>query len=590
MRSVDHTRRIVIVVGLLLTSLSAVGRSQQSSAADEATEVPATGSITGRVLNENGQPLPNASVSIRAYGSAASGRSTTTDRNGTFQASGLERLAYLISASAPAYTPQPRDLDSTQATYFRVGDTVTLVLFKGGVITGSVTTSGDEPVVGVRVRAQLIRDGSGQAPRYGATFRESATDDRGVYRIYGLATGTYLVMTGNEGNAYDTDTPTYSPSSTRDTAAEINVRVGEETANVHIRYRGEPGYIVSGRASGLEPPVEPKGFYLTLTSTLDQWNSSAYQFSGQGFFFSGIADGDYYLTARSNFPNGESMLSEPKEVRVRGADVTGIEVITKPLGAVSGSVVLENSKAAECKGKRRPLFSETLVSAWHNEKNKAKDQPQFIWSLGTPSSPDKQGNISLRNLWPGQYHFIPRFSAKYWYLDSISLQSSVAPGPKSTPTDRDVDAARHWTTLKTGERLSRLVIKLSEGAASLQGKISLLEGEKTPARLYVYLLPAEREKIADVLRFYAAPVLADGKIRLSNLAPGRYLILAQPALDGATSSLTKLRLPDETETREKLRRDAEAAKTEIEFKPCQNVTDYQLTLKSPLTEAPKKIN
>jgi hypothetical protein len=253
-------------------------------------------------------------------------------------------------------------------------------------------------------------------------------------------------------------------------------------------------------------------------------------------------------------------------------------------------VVLENSKAAECKGKRRPLFSETLVSAWHNEKNKAKHQPQFIWSLGTPSSPDKQGNISLRNLAAGQYHFIPRFSAKYWYLDSISLQSSTPAAPKSAATNREVDAARNWTTLKTGERLSGLVIKLSEGAASLQGKISLLEGEKTPARLYVYLLPAEREKIDDVLRFYTAPVLADGNIALSNLAPGRYWILAQPALDAATSPLTKLRLPDETETRAKLRRDAEAAKTEIEFKPCQNVRDYQLTLKSPLTAPPKKIN
>ncbi len=68
---------------------------------------------------------------------------------------------------------------------------------------------------------------------------------------------------------------------------------------------------------------------------------------------------------------------------------------------------------------------------------------------------------------------------------------------------------------------------------------------------------------------------------LNNLAPGRYLIVAQPALDSASSPLTKLRLPDETETRAKLRRDAEASRTEIEFKPCQNVTDYQLTLKSP---------
>ena len=305
------------------------------------------------------------------------------------------------------------------------------------------------------------------------------------------------------------------------------------------------------------------------------------------FAFSGIADGDYFVTAQSYFSNGDLTLSEPQRIKVRGADVTGIEVITKPLGAISGHVTLEDSKAAECKGKRRPLLTETLVSAWHNDKNEAKDQPKFFWSLGGPASPDKQGSISLRNLAPGQYHLIPRFSAKYWYLHSISMPSSAAAGPKSTQSNREVDAARNWTTLKAGERLSGLIIKLAEGAASLQGKINLGEGETIPARLYVYLIPAEREKTEDVLRFFAAPILSDGKIILNNLAPGRYWIIAQPAIDSG-SPLTKLRLPDEKETRAKLRREAEVLKTEIEFKPCQNVTDYQLTLKSSLSVPAKK--
>lgn len=597
MKSVQKIRLIGIVLTLLLTSLSTVGQTQRSSSADETAEVSTTGAIRGRVVNENGQALPDALVSIRAYGIGGPGQTITTNRDGTFEASGLDRLVYLISASIPAYTTQPRDPDSTEATSYRVGDSVTLVLLKGGVITGSVTASEEEPVVAVRVRAQMIRDGKGQPSRYGATFREDTTDDRGVYRIYGLPTGTYLVMAGGGGsyssfgvNAYDTDAPTYSPSSTRDTAAEINVRAGEETTNVDIRYRAEQGHTVSGIASGPQPS-EPSGFYLMLSSTVaggSQWNNASYQSPGsRGFFFSGVADGDYDVTARTYFPSGEWTLSEPKRIKVRGADITGLEIITKPLAAISGRVVLEDSKAADCKGKRRPLFTETLVSAWHNEKIKARDQPQFIWSLGAPSTPDKQGNLSLRNLAPGQYHFIPRFSAKYWYLHSISLQSSVAQGLKSTQANREVDAARNWTTLKTGDRLSGLIIKLAEGAASLQGKITVSEGEQPPARLYVYLVPAEREKADDVLRFFAAPVLADGKIMLNNLAPGRYLIVAQPASDSALSPLTKLRLPDETETRAKLRRDAEALKTEIEFKPCQNVTDYQLPLKSPLTE-PKK--
>ena len=589
MRFVEHSRRLGIVVSLLLTSQSALAQSPRPAPADEVTEVAPTGVITGKVINENGQPLPNVTISIRGYGSIGPGQAITSDRDGTFRSNDLDRVPYLISAATPAYTTPPRDPDSIQPIY-RVGDSVTLVLVKGGVITGAVTTPEGDPVVGVKVRAQMILDGNGQPSRYGAALRERITDDRGVYRIYGLPTGSYVVMAGGGGSLwppsdYDADAPTYAPSSTRDTAAEINVRAGEEITSVDIRYRSEPGHSVSGMATGPQT-AEPSGFFINLSSTLDegsQWNISTHQPPGdRGFVFSGIADGDYDVTARSHFQTGEWTLSEPKRIKVRGSDITGIELSTKPLAVVSGQLLLEDSRAAECKGKRRPLFAETLVFAWHNEKNKAKDQPQFIWSLGGPSSPDKQGKITLRNLAPGQYHFIPRYSAKYWYLNSISLQSSAALGPKSPRANRDVDAARNWTTLKTGDRLSGLIIKLSEGAASLQGKIKIPEGEKPPARLHVYLIPAEREKADDVLRFFAAPVL-DGKIQLNNLAPGRYWIVAQAALDGPLPSLVKLRLPDETETRAKLRRDAEASKIEIEFQPCQNVTDYQLTVRSPLS-------
>ncbi|MBA3570419.1 MAG: hypothetical protein H0W34_00250 [Pyrinomonadaceae bacterium] len=75
--------------------------------------------------------------------------------------------------------------------------------------------------------AYMLRDGNGQPPRYGISFREQPTDDRGVYRIYGLATGTYIVSAGGHGNfsdfnvaEYESHAPTYAPSSTRDNAGE----------------------------------------------------------------------------------------------------------------------------------------------------------------------------------------------------------------------------------------------------------------------------------------------------------------------------------------------------------------------------------
>ena len=65
-----------------------------------------------------------------------------------------------------------------------------------------------------------------------ATLQERTTDDRGIYRFYGLPTGLLMLAgvsrNGNFSSAYRNDAPTYSPS-TRDTAAEIAVQAGEET-------------------------------------------------------------------------------------------------------------------------------------------------------------------------------------------------------------------------------------------------------------------------------------------------------------------------------------------------------------------------
>ncbi|MDQ2974312.1 MAG: carboxypeptidase-like regulatory domain-containing protein [Acidobacteriota bacterium] len=579
----------ILARGLLVIMLCSLAQAQQPSSREDKSEETTTGAITGRVVNENGQPLANASVVVRTLGFQGQGQSTTTDGEGNFQLRGLDATAYLVFAAAPAYITMPRDPDSSQSAYSRVGESVRLELIKGGVITGLVSTSADEPVVSVRVRAYMVRDSNGQPPRVGIPFREQTTDDRGVYRIYGLAPGTYIVSAGGgsgnfsgfDMNAYDADAPTYAPSSPRETAAEVNVRAGEETGSVDIRYRGDPGHLVSGTARDAAASAD-SSFFIRLTPVSNigaQMSISSFQPpGGRGFTFFGVADGDYDLTAQTFFPGGEINLSESRRIKVKGADLTGIELFTKPLGTVLGRVALVESKTPECKGKRRPLFAETVVSAWHNEKDRTKDQPQFVWGYGAPTLPDKQGNFTLRNLAPAQYRFSTRSFAKYWYLQSIALQPTVSPAAAAATASRAVDAARNWTLVKPGERVSGLILTLAEGAASFHGQIKLVEGQKLPSRLFVYLVPAEREKAEDVLRFFASQVAADGAFAINNLAPGRYWVIVKVVRENESSVLTKLRLPDESEARANLRREAEAAKTEIELKPCQNTLGSKLPL------------
>ena len=560
-------------VVVLLCSISVLGQTSTKPVTDNSAKI---GSIKGRVVNESGQPMPNVTISVRAFG-ANRAEQLFTDNDGKFEATGLEPVNYQVTAWLSSYIQVPRD-DNAPNNY-RIGESLRIVMTKGGVITGTVTTQTGEPVVGVRVRAKMTSNG-GRAPfPYGEMPFERFTDDRGVYRIFGLPTGTYVVSAGGPGltyggntDPYDDHVPTYSPMGNRDTAAEITVRAGDETTNVDIRYRGEPGHVVSGTV--IKQPNGPIGFAVVLSSAAEngpEVNQNGFQSPGdRGFMFYGIEDGDYNLIARTTLPTGEWVLSAPKRIKVRGADVTGVELTVQPLGSISGQLVLEELKTKECTDKQPPLFTDTQVSAWHKDDEAARNQPRFVWNLGAPVSADAQGNFLLKNLAASDYYFVTRFKAKTWYLQSITLGASTAPGPK-----KPIDASRVWTTVKNGDRISGLKVTLAEGAGSLSGQLALAEGETMPEKMFVYLAPAEQERAAEVLRFYSAPIQPDGKFSLNNLAPGRYWILAKPESDGAQ---TKLRLPDETQIRTRLRRDAEAAKNEIEFKPCQNVVDYRLKM------------
>ena len=232
-------------------AVAASTRSLATPADQGDSKEPREGSISGGLLDGSGQPIPNAAINVRKVGSTGVGRSLGTDSDGQFRADGLSRGSYAIWAYVPGYVSE----STNDSKYYRPGDTVTLRMIKGAVITGTVTNSTGEPVVAVRVSATRVRDADGR-PARGAAAPSRETDDLGVYRLYGLQSGTYLVAANGSSfsysspSAYDGDAPTYHPSTTRDAASEITVRIGDEISGIDIRYRGERGHIVSGTVSG----------------------------------------------------------------------------------------------------------------------------------------------------------------------------------------------------------------------------------------------------------------------------------------------------------------------------------------------------
>jgi hypothetical protein len=576
---------IARIAGLALVSLSFLILQAQQPGSAPTPPKSQTGSITGRVTGD-GQPLPGATIWIQPVTSFLQRRVVTADNNGNFQITSLDPQLYSISVSFPGYTTVPRDRD-VPTPYYRIGDNVNLGMIRGGVITGTVTDSAGEPVVAVRVRVVMVRDASGRPINNPfSNVGERPTDDRGIYRIYGLAPGTYVVSAGTtnrnmyEISPYDNDAPTYAPAATRDNAAEITVHSGEEMT-ADIRYRGEPGRTVSGKVILIPTGGQPATVYLSSRGTGPGIVMMSYQVpENSGFAITGVPDGDYNITAQMALGGGsgtfKTAVSAPVRVSVKGTDVTGLELIPKPLGSIAGRISLVASTLPECEGKRKPSFNEIVVDTKRDTaKDETNDMP-FMRFFSAVASPNNEGTFELQYLRGGQYVLDPRFFARYWYLQSLMV--SPANAPRSVAAKTKSEVSRSWISLKDGEQLSGLTLILAEGAASIRGKLNLGEGTRVPENMNVYLIPAEREKADDVLRYFASKVEPDGTFAFNNLPPGRYWTLSQVAVNEELS-VAKFRFPSAADARAKTRRAAEQLAKEVSLKPCQNLNDLQLAPK-----------
>lgn len=582
------------IILLALIVLQLPGLAQQPKSAERERQAK---SITGRVVNEGGQPIPNAAIYVNQMGvKRVSNRSLGTDEEGRFIADDLAVGTYYISAHVPGYV-QVDNL--TQETYYRLGDSATIRMTKGGVITGTVTSATGEPIVAVKVQVALVRDLDGRPVRRLPVYNERPTDDRGIYRLYGLPSGIYLVMAtgqsqyfGIGSTAYDDNTPTYYPASTRDTAAEVIVRAGDEVTGIDIRYRGERGHAVSGNISGpVKADASPQGAFLI---TLTHAHSGAVAASGyifeqmkkRSFAFYGVQDGEYELTARSatNADNVAASASSPRRVTVKGADVTGVELALVPLGSIAGRIILEPlqeaQRKAECEPKRRSSLEEILVTARRDEKAD-KDKSFGYWESITHSASSEAGEFTIQGLRAGRFRLESQLPGESWYVRALVL-------PGSTPAKQN-SAAQNGLSLKQGEQISGVTVNLAEGAASLRGKVvSSIEGASLPSRLRVYLVPADRQQADNLLRYAEAGVQADGAFTLTSVAPGRYWLVARPLADSEVNETLPRPLAWDATDRANLRREAEAINAIVEFSLCQRVADYALRFAPTAPRPPAK--
>ncbi len=177
------------------------GRTQpprDSPAQATAGETGDTATISGRVVAaDTGEPLKRARVTAR--GSDARGQvMSTTDAAGDYALVGLRAGRYTISVSRPGFVTlsygQRRPRQPATPIQVLAGDDLRDVSFslpRGSVITGRLVDEDGValPLAAVRAMRYVFRQGHRQLVPAG----EDRSDDRGQYRIFGLAPGNYYV-------------------------------------------------------------------------------------------------------------------------------------------------------------------------------------------------------------------------------------------------------------------------------------------------------------------------------------------------------------------------------------------------------------
>jgi hypothetical protein len=591
------------------------------------------GSLAGRVVGADGQPMANVPVSVvpvgrdvaRRPGTPGGAAQTTTDDEGGFKINALPPGSYSVSSSAPGYVTLPPPGEGGLGVY-RPGDFALVTLVKGGVISGKVTDAVGEPLTGVNVNVIRVGNLEGEAdtsPVASGFGRNWRTDDLGAYRIYGLAPGSYVIQAGARGfgpnfpSPFSEDAPTYYPSAVRDAAVAVAVNAGEEIGGIDIRYRGERGRTVSGRATA-KAGGAGGGFGATEISLTDAASGALVattlqmeRGANRGFALYGVPDGEYEISARRGGFGGadEDAVAPPRRVSVRGADVAGIELALAPLAAISGRVVIERQAAAKpvapaasaspaaatpeaavapavCQNQRASFVEEVLLRAQRDDAPTRETELAERFSFARPAAPNAGGEFTLRGLAAGRHRLTAQLPDENWYVRAINLDGKPSDGaarktPPARATGAPTNAARDGILLKPGERLSGLTVIIAEGAAGVKGRAVTADGRAPRAQVIVHLIPAEKEAADDLLRYSQTNVGDGGVFNFKRLAPGRYYLLAKAAQKGERGESSARPEAWDTARRAALRSAAEAGGQAVELQACQRLADYQVTLTAP---------
>ena len=519
-----------------------------------------TARLAGLVItaDETAAPVRSATVTLTEVTGAIPTQSTDTDQDGRFAFEGLPAGRYDVSATKPAHLKasfgavRPMRMGSPIALAAAQTVTgVTLKMWRGGVITGLLLDEKNRPVSNVMVQARRLQLVNGSRTIAAATTASATTDNRGLYRIFGLPPGDYAVLstlaepnraspnqpagarqvTADDvqralrglprGATTSADTapaapvlgyaPVFYPGTTVAVdATAVHVEAGEERSAIDFSAQLVPLAEVSGTV--IPPDGQTiAGLQINIALTARSQPSSLVvsrpiPIAADGrFTTSGVAPGQYSLMARATPPlSGAVGWWASTQLSIDGRSLSGLSLSLEPGVTVTGRVVFD--------GASPPAAGAIGVSVRFTPAG----ETQSVDNVRITST-TSEGTFTLAGLVPGDY--------------SLSTSLIARSAPVATWTFKSVSVAgRDFTdvplTVASGKAVEGVVITFTDRPSEITGVFR--DAQNQPAsEHFIVAFPINRALwSANSNRIRLARPGTDGHYLITGLQAGDYFVAA----------------------------------------------------------------
>lgn len=454
------------------------------------------GTISGKVTL-GGNPMPNMEILVMSEDEQPRKGlvcKVTTDAEGRYKATVNKPNTYIVKIVAPSYpfSPDGGFRATSKTLTISKGDNVTGIDFSfqsGGVITGRITGFDGKPLIATGISLEKLEEDGKKIPFLANIPSVLQTDDRGIYRIYRVPPGKYILSIGtklDDSKPYFNYTSTYLPVTyypgvAEESAAQVvEVKEGKEINNIDIvALRPAKNFRITGKVidSANGKPIE--GLSVTYTKYIEGKPSvpiytPAKTNSRGEFQINGLIQGKYFATT-VNYGEDKNLdyYSENTDFEIIDGDVNNIEIKAYKGVMISGSVTLENSK------------DNTLLTKLYNSQIVLRDAKSRTYLNSRNGKINSDGSFTIRGVQPGEFQF-----GVYNYYDDSGL----------SVTGIEYQGIFKETLTITGEPLNGVRVLTSYGTGVIRGEVNITG--KVSNYGYVYVTGTPRGRSLDAAQLY----------------------------------------------------------------------------------------